>query len=356
MTLWSTLNSGQQRTERAQAIARLVIGGGFLLYLLARGLLAPDQPAWQLAIRVVIGYLVAAVLLLVSIRLRPAPSRLRRGLSVPLDIGTLSTFLYLLGADAAFAYPLYLWVIVGNGLRFGVPYLFYALAVGLAGFVVTMTLSPYWHSQPSLALGLLAGLAILPMFYAGLLRELENANLQLARQVDETAHAATHDALTGVANRALLYDRLNLAVEQARRRNTRVAVMFLDLDAFKEINDSLGHHAGDELLQQVAQRLTEQLRRADTIARYGGDEFVVLFDNLHNDNDAAAATERLTGVFARPFVIAGVLRHVTGSIGMAVFPFDGADADVLLRNADRAMYHAKETGLNRCQRYTRDLG
>lgn len=356
MTLWSALLAGQQRTERAQAIARLVIGVGFLPYLLARSLLAPDDPAWQLATWIVIGYMVVAVLLLVSIRLRPAPSRLRRGLSVPLDIGTLSSFLYLLGADAAFAYPLYLWVIVGNGLRFGVPYLLYALAVGVTGFVVTMTLSPYWHTQPSLAFGLLAGLVILPLFYASLLRELESANRQLARQVDETAHAATHDSLTGLANRALLHDRLNLEVEQARRRNTRVAVMFIDLDAFKEINDSLGHHAGDDLLRQVAQRLTEQLRRADTIARYGGDEFVVLFDSLQNDADTAAATQRLVSVFDAPFVIAGVAQRVTGSIGMALFPFDGADADALLRNADRAMYHAKETGRNRCQRYSRDLG
>jgi diguanylate cyclase (GGDEF)-like protein len=356
MTLWSALLTGQQRTEHAQSIARLVIAGAFLVYLVSRGLLAPEDPVWAHATGISIGYLVTAVLLYVSIQLRPAPSPFRRGASVPLDIGVLSTFLYLLGPEAAFAYPLYLWIIVGNGLRFGVPYLFYALAVGVAGFLATMILSPYWHTQPSLAFGLLAGLVILPLFYASLLRELESANRQLARQVDETAHAATHDPLTGLANRVLLLDRLNLVVEQARRRNTRVAVMFLDLDAFKEINDRLGHHAGDELLRQVAGRLTEQLRRADTIARFGGDEFVVLFDSLQNDTDTEAATERLVSVFDAPFVIAGTPQPVTGSIGMALFPFDGADADSLLRNADRAMYHAKELGRNRCERYSRDLG
>lgn len=356
MTLWSALLAGQQRTEHAQSIARLVIAGAFLVYLVLRSLLAPDDPVWSHATRIAIGHLAAAALIFVSIKLQPAPSLLRRGASVPLDIGVLSAFLYLLGAEAAFAYPLYLWIIVGNGLRFGVPYLFYALAVGLAGFVATMTLSPYWHTQPSLAFGLLAGLVILPLFYASLLRELESANRQLARQVDEIAYTATHDGLTGLANRVLLHDHLNLAVEQARRRNTRVAVMFIDLDAFKDINDRLGHHAGDELLRQVALRLTEQLRRADTIARYGGDEFVVLFDSLQSDADTAAATERLVSVFDAPFVIAGVAQRVTGSIGMALFPFDGADADALLRNADRAMYHAKETGRNRCQRYSRDLG
>lgn len=356
MTLWSALLAGQQRTERAQSIARLVIAAAFLVYLVLRSLLAPADPVWPHAIRIAIGYLATAALIFVSIQLRPAPSLLRRGASVPLDIGALSAFLYLLGAEAAFAYPLYLWIIVGNGLRFGLPYLFYALAVGLAGFVATMALSPYWHTQPSLAFGLLAGLVILPLFYAGLLRELESANRQLARQVGEIVYTATHDGLTGLANRVLLHDHLNLAVEQARRRNARVAVMFLDLDAFKEINDRLGHHAGDELLRQVALRLTEQLRRADTIARYGGDEFVVLFDSLQNDADTAAATERLVSVFDAPFLIAGIAQRVTGSIGMALFPFDGADADALLRNADRAMYHAKETGRNRCQRYSRDLG
>ena len=356
MTLWSALFAGQQRTEYAQAIARLAIVAALLLYLIVRSSLAPDDPAWRLATTIVTGYLATAALVYLSIRLWPAPSPLRRGFSIPLDLGALSAFLYLLGADGAFAYPLYLWIIVGNGLRFGVRYLFYALGVGLVGFVAAMSLSPYWQNHPTLAVGLLAGLIVLPLFYATLLRELEHANRQLARQVEETAHAATHDGLTGLANRALLQDRLTQAVEHARRRRTRVAVMFIDLDAFKEINDSLGHHAGDDLLRQVAQRLTEQLRRADTVARYGGDEFVVLFDNLQNDADATAATERLVSVFDAPFVIAGVSRRVTGSVGMALFPFDGADGDALLRNADRAMYHAKELGRNRCERYSRDLG
>lgn len=356
MTLWSALFAGQQRTEYAQAIARVAIVTALALYIVARSALAPAEAAWQQASTVITVYLAAAVLIYISIRIFPQPSRLRRGLGIPLDIAALSACLYLLGDEGAFAYPFYLWIIVGNGLRFGIPYLFYAMAVGLAGFLLTVALSPYWQSHLSLSLGLLAGLVILPLFYVTLLRELGHANELLAMQVAETAHAATHDGLTGLANRALLLDRLVQAVEHARRRKTRVAAMFIDLDEFKEINDSLGHHAGDELLMQVAQRLNEQLRRADTIARYGGDEFVVLFDNLHNDADAAAATERLVAIFDAPFVIAGVSRRVTASIGMALFPFDGADADTLLRNADRAMYHAKESGRNRCERYTRDLG
>ena len=157
-------------------------------------------------------------------------------------------------------------------------------------------------------------------------------------------HQSFHDSLTGLPNRLLLLDRLGQATAHRERAHARVAVLFMDLDHFKEINDSLGHAAGDRLLQVVAERLAACVREGDTVARVGGDEFVVMLVELQQLADAALVAEKIIATVSEACQIEGSELHVMPSIGMAIFPGDGADPDTLLRNADIAMYHAKRDG------------
>jgi diguanylate cyclase (GGDEF)-like protein/PAS domain S-box-containing protein len=162
----------------------------------------------------------------------------------------------------------------------------------------------------------------------------------------EMTHAAHHDAVTGLPNRLLLTDRINQAVSLAHRQGRLFAVLFLDLDRFKSINDSFGHNIGDRLLQSVSQRLLRNVRDSDTVSRQGGDEFVLLLHELTTAEDAAKSAQKLLLALARPHVIEGLTLEIGASIGIAVYPRDGDNADTLIHNADTAMYEAKEAGRN----------
>jgi diguanylate cyclase (GGDEF)-like protein/PAS domain S-box-containing protein len=160
----------------------------------------------------------------------------------------------------------------------------------------------------------------------------------------EMTHSAQHDFLTGLPNRVLLNDRVNQAIGLAPRHHQKVAVLFLDLDGFKHINDSLGHPIGDKLLQSIAKRLVNCVRSSDTVSRQGGDEFVVLLYEMERSEDAAISALRILQAVAEAHTIDQHDLHVTASIGVSVFPEDGQDAETLVKNADTAMYQAKENG------------
>jgi diguanylate cyclase (GGDEF)-like protein/PAS domain S-box-containing protein len=168
-------------------------------------------------------------------------------------------------------------------------------------------------------------------------------------------HLAHHDSLTNLPNRLLFEDRLEHAIAQAKRQKRQLAVLFLDLDRFKNINDSLGHAMGDELLKEVAARLQNILRDDDTAARLGGDEFTVLVENIDDPSQAAIVASKIQEKFKAPFRIAGRELHVTTSIGISIFPEDGKDVADLTKNADAAMYQAKEQGRNSYRYYTSEL-
>jgi diguanylate cyclase (GGDEF)-like protein/PAS domain S-box-containing protein len=157
-------------------------------------------------------------------------------------------------------------------------------------------------------------------------------------------HSAEHDFLTGLPNRMLLNDRVGQAIVSAQRHEKPVAVLFLDLDGFKHVNDSLGHPVGDKLLQSVARRLVDCVRGADTVSRQGGDEFVILLSEVEQPEDTAILASRMLEAVAAPHSIDGHDLHVTTSIGISVYPDDGLDAETLIKNADTAMYQAKENG------------
>jgi diguanylate cyclase (GGDEF)-like protein/PAS domain S-box-containing protein len=168
-------------------------------------------------------------------------------------------------------------------------------------------------------------------------------------------HLAYHDNLTGLPNRSLLQDRLAHSIARAERAGKKVGVLFIDLDNFKNINDTLGHDVGDELLRQVARRLSECVRLEDTIARQGGDEFIVLLDGLDDSRGASLVAQKILNSLRMAFVLGGSDQHVSGSVGIALFPEDGRDAQTLMKNADTAMFHGKTQGKNTYQYFTQQM-
>ena len=167
---------------------------------------------------------------------------------------------------------------------------------------------------------------------------------------------ANHDALTGLPNRTLLNDRLSQALLYAQRYDRWVTVLFIDLDNFKFVNDSLGHNAGDELLKTIAKRMVDCVRATDTVVRLGGDEFVVVLSDQPKNADTISETvQKIQAAIAEPVRLEGHDLRVTSSIGIANYPDDGIDADTLLANADAAMYRAKEVGRDNFQFYTPEL-
>lgn len=181
-----------------------------------------------------------------------------------------------------------------------------------------------------------------------LTEQVEAAKLKLA-------HLAHHDGLTGLPNRMLLQDRLGQAIEVARRQGLQLAVLFMDLDRFKHINDSLGHAVGDQLLKSVAQRLLACVRQSDTVSRQGGDEFVLLLSQVQHADDAAQFAQKILTALALPHPIDGHDLHVSVSIGISIYPADGQDAETLLKCADTAMYHAKENGRNNFKFFEQEM-
>jgi len=175
------------------------------------------------------------------------------------------------------------------------------------------------------------------------------------RAEEQIEFHAYHDVLTGLPNRKLFTDRLGQSLNRSRRSSRAVAVMFVDLDHFKTINDTLGHTAGDELLLEMSRRLRECIRDDDTVARIGGDEFTIILSDLRQPEDAAAVAQKILETVQIPLSISGMPIEVTASIGIALFPVDGGDPESLLRNADSAMYRAKESGRNNFQLCTDDM-
>ncbi|WP_275096441.1 EAL and GGDEF domain-containing protein [Sedimenticola hydrogenitrophicus] len=187
--------------------------------------------------------------------------------------------------------------------------------------------------------------------YVGIFSDITHIKRSKA-QLDHMGH---HDALTDLPNRLLLNERLEQAIKHAERHNTQLAVVFLDLDNFKHINDSLGHPVGDQLLQEVARKLVQTVRQDDTVARIGGDEFVLLLEDIGKPENAGLAAQKMAGVFAQSFQLEDQAIRITASLGICICPQDGKDPATLLRNADAAMYRAKEEGRNTYQFYTEEL-
>jgi diguanylate cyclase (GGDEF)-like protein/PAS domain S-box-containing protein len=185
--------------------------------------------------------------------------------------------------------------------------------------------------------------------------EYRNLLEKLRENESRLAHIAHHDNLTGLPNRLLFVDRLQQAIIKARRSQSLIALMFLDLDRFKEVNDSYGHQVGDKLLSLASTRLRRHIREEDTAARIGGDEFTIILDSIDKAQDAGTVAEKLLLAFQQPFEIDDKTFFLTTSIGISIYPQDGTDANTLIRNADSAMYNAKEYGRNLFRYYREEM-
>ena len=183
---------------------------------------------------------------------------------------------------------------------------------------------------------------------------IQSVNTRLGREVQnktkELQHIANHDSLTGLPNRLLFLDRLEQSIKQSKRNHTSVSVLFLDLDRFKEVNDTYGHDVGDRLLQKVSEKLSSVIREGDTVSRLGGDEFTIIINDLH-ENDIINITQKIITLMQEKIFIEDISVYTTFSIGISNFPQDGETPAILLRNADTAMYKAKELGKNQYQFY-----
>jgi diguanylate cyclase (GGDEF)-like protein/PAS domain S-box-containing protein len=197
-----------------------------------------------------------------------------------------------------------------------------------------------------------------PRYYIAVIQDIsesKRAAEALKRSEEEFRRLAQYDVLTGLPNRALLYDRLNRAISQAARENWMMAVLFIDIDRFKHVNDTLGHAAGDELLKQLSERFCKCVRGEDTVGRLSGDEFAIVLTRLINPQDAATVANKVIEALNRPFQLHGTDLYVTASLGITVYPTDSVDQDTLITNADVAMYRAKERGRNNYQFYTPEM-
>jgi len=185
--------------------------------------------------------------------------------------------------------------------------------------------------------------------------EFQSVSRDITEQVrteEQLIYLAIHDALTGLPNRRLFNDHLSLELTHAHHNQQKLAVMLLDLDDFKEVNDALGHSVGDKLLQAVAHRLTSLLRRGDTVARMGGDEFVLLLPEMAQVEAAAEVAQKILEAVRLPIVFDGHELCITTSIGIAIYPEHGEDDDTLIKNAEIAMYRAKDQGRDQYRYYT----
>ena len=175
------------------------------------------------------------------------------------------------------------------------------------------------------------------------------------KKEEQLYYMATHDGPTGLPNRSLFNDHLLLALHRAHRNHQKLAIMLIDMDRFKDVNDTLGHKVGDKLLRAIADRFKSCLRKSDIIARMGGDEFLLFLSPINQTEDAYTAAQKILTASQKPFVVDGREITITPSIGIAIYPTNGKDIDSLVKNADIAMYNAKEKGRNRYQLYSADM-
>lgn len=334
------------RNEQAQALVRMGVAGITFALLCAFTLVSGEGAgAGSFNAAVIVGcYFAFSALWYVGLLRATRLSTVRQYLCLVGDIGMISAAMYLAGDIGAFFYPVYQWVIIGHGVRFGARRLVVSSALSVAFFALIIAITPYWQHNLLNASGLLLGLVILPLYFLSLMRKLHSLNDKLQVELEKTLHAASHDKLTGLPNRHKFYERLDQEFRRARRHSSGYAVLFIDLDGFKRVNDELGHHAGDEALRQIADRLARCCRDTDLAARLGGDEFAIILDSANSYEQASTPAQRAIDLIEQPISIMGEQRCLSASIGISLYPDDGITPDELTRNADLAMYEVKRRG------------
>ncbi|WP_078117760.1 putative bifunctional diguanylate cyclase/phosphodiesterase [Thiosocius teredinicola] len=348
VSLWRLIffgSGGDINQEQGQAVARValsILGSAMLAIVRA------FDGADNLPVMLALSYMLASIFYLSYIARHKATHLWRRYVAIVADLSVATLLTAYFGTTGIAFYPLFLWVMIGNGLRYGQHHMQIATLVGLLGFTGAAVYNGYLAAEPLAYTGLMGGLVLMPKFFVVMIERLARANIELQQQKEHAEYMATHDVLTGLPNRAYLHTRMEQSLARAKRNDSEVAVAFIDLDAFKAINDTYGHEYGDYLLTQVADAMRLAVRASDTVARLGGDEFVVLIeDYVHGEgSDIGRFIERLFSCVGRYYTISEYETYVTWSCGVVVYPRDGQDVHTLLKHADTAMYAAKAMGPN----------
>jgi diguanylate cyclase (GGDEF)-like protein len=296
-----------------------------------------------------VAFLLYAIAYLVLVRRRPIPTHTRRGFAVLVDNLANIYIASFGGPFAAYAGFLFL-VTIGWGLRFGRHYLVLATAIAILGMVCNLVLSPYWQENLLFGATILFGLIANTVNASILQGRIARANRQLAEKIEEVSRLAWQDQLTKLPNRPYFRERLGQMLAAAARNGRQVALLLFDIDGFKAVNDTLGHEAGDRLLKEIAERVGRRVRQADTFARVGGDEFVILMDLARDKTDAVPVAETVVTAISEIDMFAEQGLRVGASVGIACSGQISARervADELLVQADRAMYEAKRAGKGR---------
>jgi diguanylate cyclase (GGDEF)-like protein len=332
-----------RNTEQAQARTRLICTFAGLCGFGIVSLFA-DLPAGIVATAIV--FPLYAIGYAFQVKRRPAPTRARRALALLADNLVASYIASFGGGFAAYVGFNFL-TTMGWGLRFGRHYLFIATAIAVLGMAANLVASPYWQEHllfgGTVIFGLLAGAINASI----LLDRIALGNRRLAEKMEEVAQLAWRDQLTGLPNRLHFQERLSQALAAAARKHREVALLLFDIDGFKAVNDTLGHEAGDRLLQEIARRVRRRVRQADTFARLGGDEFVVLMELNRGQSDAIRVAESVIRVVGDIDLFAHAGIRVGASVGIACWmplPGERPNSDEFLKQADRAMYEAKRAG------------
>ncbi|MCP5304317.1 MAG: EAL domain-containing protein [Chromatiaceae bacterium] len=341
--------------EQGQALARIVIVSLISLFAMLHAAFDPHDGLSTAELTLGPAYALFSIVHYRWISTTPFAPHWRRYMVIVLDLAFTGYVTYAFGLGGLGFYPVFLWIVIGNGLRFGPRYLRLATLVGITSFGIATLLNGVLVAHPGVAIGLMLGLVLMPRLFLAMINRLADANQLLAHKKEEAEYQASHDVLTGLPNRAMLEDILHRAIAQAEREGTHLAVVFIDVDGFKSINDNFGHAAGDLLLKQVAHCLSGSIRGSDTVARLGGDEFIVLLESCGDAATVAAIVGQLFACVGRYYRIGHQETYVTWSCGVAVFPGDGRSASTLIKNADTAMYQAKAAGPNQYRLYDRAM-
>jgi len=305
-------------------------------------------------VAIAIGFPLYAIGYAIHVRVHPAPTRARRAAAVLVDNMAVSFIASYGGAFAAYV-AFYFLATVGWGLRFGRHYLFATTAVAIAGMLCNLFVSLYWRQNEIFGAVLIIAMLANTMNVAVLLRRIAVANRRLAEKMEEISRLAWQDPLTRLPNRLYFRERLSQTLASAARSGRRVALLLFDIDGFKQVNDTLGHEAGDRLLQEIGRRVGGRIREADTFARLGGDEFVVIMDTMRDRSDAVVVAETIMKAVDDINMFGREELRVGASVGIACGDPDAAQsADELLNKADRAMYEAKRAGKG-CYRFADEV-
>ncbi|MET0962692.1 MAG: GGDEF domain-containing protein [Noviherbaspirillum sp.] len=332
-------------TETGQAWCRLLVALAALgAIVLAR--LWPAQPGLDAATILIACYVAYAGLWLAALRRSLLPGRTRRIAAVIIDQLAFAAALYLGGAYCAPVMCVPLSVAIGNGLRYGRQYTRLAVAVGAPACALAVAASPYWRSMPAVAAGVVLSIIVIPLYASALNARMAQAKLRLARRAARFELASMTDSVTGVLNRHGFMNALN--ERGAAAGQSAGALMLLDLDGFKAVNDACGHAAGDMVLVDTAHRLARCFRASDRVARIGGDEFAVLLVDVRDQLQVEQLAVLALAAIADIRIELQPQLRLSASIGVCMLPHPQADGiQAMLHMADSLMYEAKKSGKNR---------